>query len=80
MRDISKIFEQEKEDYYTPVTKGNFWIGSYNKYESNRDRNETLSVEDYRNKIKPYLKDIINNLKTSDTWKIQLTTASMQCI
>ena len=30
-------------------------------------------VEEYLNKIIPYLKDIINNLKESDTWEIQLT-------
>ena len=24
-------------------------------------------------KLSPYLKDIINNLKKSDTWKVQLT-------
>ena len=36
----------------------------------------TLSVEEYLNKIRPYLKDIINNLKKSDTWKIQLTIAN----
>ena len=29
-----------------------------------------LSVEEYLNKIRPYLKDIINNLKKSDTRKI----------
>ena len=27
------------------------------------------------NKIRPYFKDILNNLKKSDTWKIQLTIA-----
>ena len=32
-----------------------------------------LSVEEYLNKNSAYLKDIINNLKKSDTWKIQLT-------
>ena len=32
-----------------------------------------LSVEEYLDKIRPYLKDIISNLKKSDTWKIQLT-------
>ena len=30
-----------------------------------------LSVEKYLNKIRPYLEHIINNLKKSDTWKIQ---------
>ena len=45
-------------------------------YESNSDKNKTLSVEEYLNKIRPYLKDIINNLKKSDTWKIQLTISN----
>ena len=29
----------------------------------------------YLNKVRPYLKDIIHNLKKTDTWKIQLTIA-----
>ena len=29
-----------------------------------------LSVEEYLDKIRPYLKDIINDLKQSDTWQI----------
>ena len=37
---------------------------------------KTLSVQEYLNKIRPYLKDIINNHKKSDTWKIQLTIAN----
>ena len=31
-----------------------------------------IIIEEYLNKIRPYLKDIINDLKQSDTWKIQL--------
>ena len=54
----------------------NFWSNNYIEYGSNGDRNKTLSVEEYLNKIRPYLKDIINNLKKSDTWKIQLTIAN----
>ena len=34
-----------------------------------------LSVEKYPNKIRLYLKDLINNLKKSNTWKTQLTIA-----
>ena len=34
------------------------------------------SVEEYLNKIRQYLNDIINNLKKSDTWKIQLAIAN----
>ena len=36
---------------------------------------KTLSVEEYLNKIRPYLKDIINNIKKSGTSKTQLTIA-----
>ena len=49
----------------------NFWSNNYIEYESNGDRNKTLSVEEYLNKIRPCLKDI-NNLKRSDTWKTTL--------
>ena len=44
----------------------------YVEYESDGDRNKTLSVEEYLNKIRLHLKDIINNVKQSDTLKIQL--------
>ena len=78
LRDIKNLFEHEEgeENYYKPVRVSNFWSNIYIEYESNGDRNKTLSLEEYINKIRPYLKDIINNLKKSDTWKIQLTTAN----
>ena len=34
---------------------------------SNGDRNKTLSVEEYFDKNRPYLRDIINNLEKSET-------------
>ena len=54
----------------------NFWSNNYIEYESNGDRNKALSVEEYFNKIRAYLKDITNNLKKYNTWKIQLTIAN----
>ena len=51
-----------------PVRVSNFWSGNYTEYEWNGDRNKTPSVKKYLNKISSNLKDIINNLKTSDTW------------
>ena len=35
-----------------------------------------LSAQEYLHKIRPYLKDIINNFKKLDRWKIQLTIAN----
>ena len=74
IRDIKELFEHEEEDYYKPVNVGNFWSNNYNEYESDGDRYKVLSIKAYLNKIRLYLKDI-NNLKKSDTWKIQLTIA-----
>ena len=45
---------------------------NYIEYGSNSDRNKTRSVEEYLNKIRPYLKDNIKSLKKSNTWEIQL--------
>ena len=67
LKDIRNITNHEEEYYYKPVRVGIFWSNNYIEYESNGDRNKTLSVEEYLNKIRPYLKDIINTLKKSDT-------------
>ena len=72
---IRIIFDQEEEVYYKPVRVGNFWFTNYIEYESNDDRNKTFSGKEYLDEVKPYLKDIINNLKASDRCKIELTTA-----
>ena len=40
IRDIRNLFEQEKEDCYKLVR-------NYIEYESNGDRNKTLSIEEY---------------------------------
>ena len=58
--------------YYKLVRVINFWSNNYFEYENNSNRNKTLSLEEYLNKIRSYLKDIINNLKKSDKQKIQL--------
>ena len=77
LSDIRNLFEheEEEENYYIPVRVSNFRSYDYIEYKSNGDRNKTLSIEEYLTKIRLYLKDIINNLKKSDTWKIQLTIA-----
>ena len=67
LRDIKNLFEHEEENYYKIVRVNNFWINNYIEYKSSSGRNKTLPVEEYYNKIGPYSKDIINNLKKSDT-------------
>ena len=50
----------------------NFCSNYHIVYKSNGDKNRILSVEEYLDKIRLYLRDIINDLKQSDTWKVQL--------
>ena len=50
-------FEREKY-YYKTVRVGNIWSRNYVEYEINGDRNKILSIENYLNIIKPYLKVI----------------------
>ena len=76
--EILRIFlsMKKKKTFYKPVGVSNFWTNNYIEYESNGDRNKILSVEEYLNKIRPYLKDVINNLKKSGTQKFQLKIAN----
>ena len=75
LRDTKNLFEhgKEEENYSKPVRVSNFWSNNYIEYEINGDRDKTLPVEEYLEKIRQCLKDILNNLKKSVTWKIQLT-------
>ena len=76
LRDIKNLFEHKEENYYKPVRVNKSWSKIYIEYASNGDRNKALSVQEYLNKTRLYLKDILNNLKKSGTWKIQLTIAN----
>ena len=73
LRNIKNLFEYEKEEenYYKPVRVNHFRSNNHIEYKSNGDKNRILSVQEYLDKIRPYLKDIINDLKQSDLWKIQ---------
>ena len=54
----------------------NFWNNNYIIwYDVNDDKNRNLSLDDFLNKIEPFLRYIIFELENSDTLKIQLTIA-----
>ena len=75
IRDIRTLFEQEEEDYYKVKRVSRFWNNNYSEYESNNDKNKNLSLDEYLKKIKTCLRNIIFDLQSSDTWKIQLIIA-----
>ena len=56
------FLEKQEVNYYKPVRAGNFWINNYIECESNEGRNQTLLIEEDLNKIRPNLKDIIDDL------------------
>ena len=73
--EILRIFlSMKKKIIINPRGVSNFQRINYIKYESSNNKNKKLSVEEYLNKIGPYLKDI-NNLEESETLKIQPTIA-----
>ena len=73
--EILRIFlSMKKKIIINPRGVSNFQRNNYIKYESSNNKNKKLSVEEYLNKIGPYLKDI-NNLEESETLKIQPTIA-----
>ena len=52
------------EDYYKQIIASGAFDGCYIQYESKGHKGKNLSIKEYRNIIKPYLSDIINDHKT----------------
>ena len=75
LRDIKYLFENEEENYYNSVSVNNFWSKNILNMKVTVIEIK-LSVVEYLNKTRPYLKDIINDLKKSDTWKNQVAIAN----
>ena len=53
----------------------NSWNNIYIEYKRNGYKNRDLSLDEYLNNFKPYLRNIIINLQNSGTLQIQLTIA-----
>ena len=62
-----------KEDYYEPKVIKSAFDGSYILYESRGDKDAKLWINEYFDKIKPYLRDMIDNYKARGEWTIQLS-------
>ena len=80
----SLLSDVDVDDYYKPLLvktafkedeedESGYRIG-YKLYESRGDKDKISSAEQYLVKIKPYLRDLINEHKTPESgeWKIQL--------
>ena len=71
---LDYLFNELKEEEYYKRTevKGGF-DGSYMLYESRGNKDAKLALYEYFYKIKPYLKDMIDDYKSKGEWKIQIT-------
>ena len=69
--------DADEKDYYKPILVKSSFKGNYKIYDSRGDRNKDLSVKQYIYMIIPYLRDMINDHKTSKTrygeWKIHIS-------
>ena len=65
--------EVNEEDYYEPKEIKSAFGGSYVLYESRGDKDAKLASYEYFDKIKPYLRDMIDDYKSKGEWKIQIT-------
>ena len=86
IRDVGNLFNQSADkDYYKPIKTKSAFNGNYIEYESNGDKDKSLSEKEYLSMIRPYLSNIINDHKIHsgnevidyetqfEEWKIQLT-------
>ena len=62
-----------EEDYYKPTEVKSAFDGSYMLYESREDEDAKLALYEDFDKIKPYLKDMIDDYKSKGEWKMQIT-------
>ena len=61
-----------EEDCYKPTEVKSAFDGNYVLYESRGDKDANLALYEYFDKIKPYLKDMIDDYKSIGEWKIQI--------
>ena len=64
-RDIGTLFEQQEKEFYKPKRGSNFRNNNYIEYEINGEKNRNLSLDEYFNKLSPYLRNIIYDFQFS---------------
>ena len=73
IKEIENLFNKiSEEDYYGPIKIRDSFDDDYIEYESRGDKDNNLSLEEYFNIIRLYLRDMIDNYEAHNEWKIQL--------
>ena len=68
-RDLRSLFDTEK-DHHEPRKIASAFNNNYIKYQSMGNKDKNLSVKEYLDVIKPYLRDITNNYKAQEKLRI----------
>ena len=58
------------EDCYKPIITNRAFEGNYIQYESKGNKEKILTISEYLDMIRPYLRDIVNDHKTQGEQRI----------
>ena len=58
------------EDYYKPIRINSAFNSNYVEYKSKGDKEKILTIKEYLNMIRPYLRDIMNDHKLKENGKL----------
>ena len=71
IKDIEELFKKSiDKDYYKPKLNKSGYNKNYVQYESKGDK---IALKEYLNLIEKYLKELIEEYKQEEEWKVQLT-------
>ena len=74
MYGLDYLFDEVNEkDYYEPKEIKSTFDGNYVLYKSKGDKDAKLALWEYFDKIKPHLKEMVDDYKSKLEWKIQIT-------
>ena len=69
---VFKPRKKSKKDVYKPIKISGAFSDNFVEYQSNGNRDRSISIARYLNNIREHLKKLIEDKKKSGEWKIQL--------
>ena len=72
VKQLKKNISKTKKDVYKPIKISGAFSDNFVEYQSNGNRDRSISIARYLNNIREHLRKLINDKKKSGEWKIQL--------
>ena len=72
IKKIEKIFKIKRYDAYKPIKIRGAFSDNFVEYQSNGDRDKSISIARYLNIIRENLRKLIDSKKNNGEWNIQL--------